>query len=231
MAGLPAIPGGDFVDFGVSKHGMTGESKKIDEDVHFFAPESKDWVLEIPVELCIGLPARTILDTVERSRNSGEIVLSSGLKLSMEDRPRGNDFFEEIWGNLMAAREARAQIKLTDGERECLCAMLLAGGGDADQLPPGLSAILGRSEAYLGSKHAACQDVVRPLISISILCSKQHLFKEKLRVIIEGITSDDAQDYLREIRRHSTADALDQMVLEVQSESGSSDSPSSESTV
>ena len=56
MAGLPAIPGGDFVDFGVSKHGMTGESTKIDEDVHFFAtPESKDWVLEIPVELCIGL--------------------------------------------------------------------------------------------------------------------------------------------------------------------------------
>ena len=194
-------------------------------------PESKDWVLEIPVELCIGLPARTILDTVERSRNSGEIVLSSGLKLSMEDRPRGNEMFEEIWDNLMAAREARAQIKLTDGERECLCAMLLAGGGDADQLPPGLSAILGRSEAYLGSKHAACQDVVRPLISISILCSKQHLFKKKLRVIIEGITSDDAEDYLRVIRRHSTADALDQMVLEVQSESGSNDSPSSESTV
>ena len=88
--------------------------------------------------------------------------------------------------------------------------MLLAGGGDADQLPPGLSAILGRSEAYLGSKHAACQDVVRPLISISILCSKQHVFKKKLRVIIEGITSDDAEDYLRVIRRHSTADALDQ---------------------
>ena len=38
MAGLPAIPGGDFVDFGVSKHGMTGESTKIDEDVHFFCP-------------------------------------------------------------------------------------------------------------------------------------------------------------------------------------------------
>lgn len=68
------------------------------------------------------------------------------------------------------------------------------------------------------------------MISISILCSKQHLFK-KLRVIIEGITSDDAEDYLRVIRRHSTADALDQMVLEVQSESGSNDSPSSESTV
>ena len=176
---------------------------------------TRDWVQEIPVELCIGLPARTLLDTIERSHRQGEIVLSSGLRLTREDRPRGSKFLEDVWTNLMAAKEARAGVKLNESERECLCAMLLAGGGDPDQLPAGLSAILNRSEAFLGKKNSACQDVVRPLVSISILCSKQHLFKEKLKTIIEGITSDDAEDYLRVIRRHSTADVLD---LEVQSE-------------
>ena len=176
---------------------------------------SRDWVSEIPAELCIGLPARTILETLERSPNKGEIVLSSGLVLNMEDRPTGSTAFEEIWNHLMAAREARARVELTDVERECLCAMLLSGGADASQLPPGLAKALNKSEVCLGKKRAACQDVLRPLIAISILCSKQRLFKEKLQIIIEGITSDDAEDYLRIIRRHSKADDL---LVEIHSE-------------
>ena len=183
---------------------------------------SRDWVSEIPAELCIGLPARTILETLERSPNKGEIVLSSGLVLNMEDRPIGSAAFEEIWDHLMAAREARARVQLTDVERECLCAMLLSGGADASQLPTGLAEALNKSRVCLGKKRAACQDVLRPLIAISILCSKQRLFKEKLCIVIEGITSDDAEDYLRIIRKHSKADDL----VEIHSEPESSSSDS-----
>eukprot|EP00419_Tripos_fusus_P041344 CAMPEP_0172793566 /NCGR_PEP_ID=MMETSP1074-20121228/209539_1 /TAXON_ID=2916 /ORGANISM="Ceratium fusus, Strain PA161109" /LENGTH=331 /DNA_ID=CAMNT_0013630639 /DNA_START=729 /DNA_END=1724 /DNA_ORIENTATION=- len=155
---------------------------------------TKEWVVSIPAELCIGLPARTMLETLERSPVDGEIVLSSGLVLRHSDRPRG-ELFDKIWQHLMEARDARWAVRLSMSERDCLCAALLAGGGSVDDLPPKLKTAVLSFEQLPAATHTACQAILRPLIAASLMCSRSEAFKSKLGLAIEAITSDDATDF------------------------------------
>ena len=156
---------------------------------------SRDWVSELPAELCLGLPARTLLDTIERS-SSGALRMSSGLVINEQDRPRGQ-FFDEIWQHFTEAKNARAQVQVSEEEHRCLEAMLLAGGGG--NLPEGLAAVLAEAEAMPPFRLEALRQVQRPLMAISILLSRKSDFKDRLQVVINGITCDDAEDYLRVI--------------------------------
>jgi len=151
---------------------------------------TKDWVAEIPVELVIGLPARAMLDTLERSPKEGQIVLGSGLVLRSDQRPMGL-FFNKIWALLMEAQAAQAAAQLSGAARDGLCAILLAGGGDIDELPPGLRAMVQNFEMLPASTKELCLAVQRPLNAISVECSRQAAFKEKLELTIQGITDDD----------------------------------------
>jgi len=154
---------------------------------------TKEWVMSIPAELCIGLPARTMLDTLERSPVDEEIVLSSGLVLRQSDRPRG-EFFDKMWQHLMEARDARWAAQLLKADRDSLCAALLAGGGSVDDLPPKLKTAVLSFEQLPAARHSACQAILRPLIAASLMCSRSEAFKSKLSLAIEAITSDNVTD-------------------------------------
>lgn len=154
---------------------------------------TKEWVMSIPAELCIGLPARTMLETLERSPNDGEIVLSSGLVLKHSDRPRG-EFFDKMWQYLMEAREARWAVQLSKEDRDCLCAALLQGGGSIDDLPPKLKTAALGFEQLPAVRQRACQSIIRPLIAASLMCSRNEAFKSKLAIVIEAITSESVAE-------------------------------------
>jgi hypothetical protein len=152
---------------------------------------TKDWVTEIPAELIIGLPARALLDTLERSPRDGEIILASGIVLKHGDRPQGK-LFDKVWEYLMEARNARAAVRLSSAERDLLCASLLAGGGALDDLPTGLAAKARDFETLPAARKEACLAIQRPLIAMSVECSRQQAFKDKLGVTIECIASEDS---------------------------------------
>jgi len=162
---------------------------------------TEKWVMSIPAELCIGLPARTMLETLERSPVDGEIVLSSGLVLRHSDRPRG-EFFDKMWQHLMEARDARWAVQLSKADRDCLCAALLAGGGSVDDLPPTLKTAVLSFEQLPAARHSACQAILRPLVAASLMCSRSEAFKSKLALTIEAITSDNVTDYMI-LRQHN----------------------------
>uniref|UniRef100_A0A7S4PXP8 Uncharacterized protein n=1 Tax=Alexandrium monilatum TaxID=311494 RepID=A0A7S4PXP8_9DINO len=166
---------------------------------------TREWVQEVPAELCIGLPARAMLDTVERSLNDGELVLACGLVFRNDTRPKG-EFFDKVWGNLMLARRKRAEVSLTTAERDALCAALLAGGGKPEGLPDGLAAGVRRFEELPQATHAACRDILRGLVACSVECSRRRPFKEKLQVTIECIADETGgRDLLDDlVRRRDT---------------------------
>jgi hypothetical protein len=155
---------------------------------------TKEWVMSIPAELCIGLPARTMLETLERSPVDGEIVLSSGLVLRHSDRPTG-EFFDKMWQHLMEARDARWAVQLSKADRDCLCAALLAGGGNIDSLPPKLKTAVLSFEQLPAERRSSCQAILRPLTAASLMCSRSEAFKSKLALAIEAITDDNVADY------------------------------------
>jgi len=165
---------------------------------------TSDWVASVPAELCIGLPARSMLETLERSHR-GAIVLSSGLVITSDRRPTG-PLFDELWERLMEARDALDAAVLSGTERESLCAALLAGGGAPGALPLRLATAVEGFERLPPEQHGVCQAILRPLIAVSVTCSKQQAYKEKLMLVIEGITSDGVEDYLSMIDGRS-ADA------------------------
>ena len=106
-----------------------------------------------------------------------------------------------MWDLICEAQAARAAIHIDPAAHELLCAALLAGGGDPDSLPVGLSAALSRYESLPEEVHAACQTVLRPLIALSLECGRQREFKEKLELVIESmahVNSEDITQYLFE---------------------------------
>ena len=156
---------------------------------------------EVPGELCIGLPARVLLETVERSTKPGELLLVGGLSVTPEKVPRFHGFAERFWDLFCEAQAARAAVQIDPAAHELLCAALLAGGGDPDSLPVGLSAALRRYESLPEEVHAACQTVLRPLIALSLECGRQGEFKAKLELVIESmahVNSEDITQYLFE---------------------------------
>lgn len=154
---------------------------------------TEDWVSEVPAELCLGLPARTLLETVERSA-PGEMLLHSGLRLT-PDHFRAH-FASKIWENFQAAQLARSRLQLQDRHRSLLCAALLAGGGDPEALPWGLAEAVREYEKLPRNLHEACQKVLRPLLAISIECSRQQAFKDKLQLVVEGVTSSESAAFV-----------------------------------
>eukprot|EP00929_Paragymnodinium_shiwhaense_P039904 TRINITY_DN20890_c0_g1_i4.p1 TRINITY_DN20890_c0_g1~~TRINITY_DN20890_c0_g1_i4.p1 ORF type:complete len:628 (+),score=87.13 TRINITY_DN20890_c0_g1_i4:77-1885(+) len=159
---------------------------------------TREWVQEVPPELILGLPARVLLDTVERSPQDDELVLSNGFVV------RGSDLFKfegrhggkgemtlvkKIWDYLMQARRARAAVELSSTERTSLCAALIAGGGDPEELPQALASALRSFDSLPNARHEACQAILRPLMAVSLEYSKKDTFKEQLWTVVKGINS------------------------------------------
>lgn len=158
-----------------------------------------EWVEGIPSELCIGLPARVLLETVERSPADGELVLASGLVLQNQSHGFGNEKFDKIWAGLMEARSARAVAQITDGDRLLLCRVLLAGGGDPDALPDGLADAARAFDQMPPTSRKQCQAIINPLVAVSIECSRVPAFRDKLMLVIEGITASDGSPYMVDV--------------------------------
>jgi len=146
---------------------------------------TEDYVKSLPPELVIGLPARVLLDTVERS-GRGEVVLASGLRVTDKQRPRGN-FADRAWGELGRARAALESFSFGPEVRKGLCAALLAGGGDPAELPEGLRLALERLEELPPARREACAAVQQPLIGLAVECSRQGAFREQLFQVIQEL--------------------------------------------
>jgi len=96
---------------------------------------------------------------------------------------------------LMEARDARWAVQLSKADRDCLCAALLAGGGNVDSLPPKLKTAVLSFEQLPAERRSACQAILRPLTAASLMCSRSEAFKSKLALAIEAITDDNVTDY------------------------------------
>merc|ERR1712217_820362 len=131
--------------------------------------------MELPSELCIGLPARGMLETIERSPNDGELVLASGVVLR-NDKRHQNAAFDRIWSNFMEARAAHTAAQITNEDRMLLCGALLAGGGKLDALPKGLADVVREYDKMPSNIHEQCQAILRPLMAVSIECSRAGAF-------------------------------------------------------
>lgn len=145
---------------------------------------TKDYILEVPPELVIGLPARVLLDTVERSRG-GEIVLANGLRIDASNRPSGG-FADKVWEDLQAAIRARSSLQLTLEHRTHLCGALLAGGGEPSAMPYGLARAVADFEALPQPVHDQCAAVQRHLIAVALECSRQASFRKELENVIQS---------------------------------------------
>lgn len=148
----------------------------------------EDYVLSVPPELVIGLPARVLLDTVERSTGSG-MELASGLTLTENKRPRGQ-FPDLVWDNLQQAKRSLPGIVAAGpGARECLCGILLAGGGNPDELPFGLAQMVRSLDTLPEASREAILAVQRPLIAIAVEGGRQRMFREKLQDVLSDLSA------------------------------------------
>ncbi|CAE7199698.1 unnamed protein product [Symbiodinium sp. KB8] len=154
--------------------------------------EQTDFVEAIPGELCIGLPARAMLEAVERSPR-GELQLVGGLRILEHQIPKLK-FAEKVWGHFRQAQDARMQVQIGADVHRLLCAALLAGGGDPDALPAGLAEAMRRYEELPKSAYDACQAIVRPLIGFGLECGSQPEFREKLELVIQSMTQVDSEE-------------------------------------
>lgn len=146
---------------------------------------SEDYLASVPPELVIGLPARCMLDTIERSSRE-ELVLASGLRIKEARRPRGA-FADRAWGELQKARAALEGVNFSPGVRGKLCASLLAGGGDPAELPSGLAAALQEFDALPPDQHRACLAVQQPLIGLAVESSRQAAFRHELNDVVQTL--------------------------------------------
>lgn len=150
---------------------------------------TEDYVLCVPPELVVGLPARVLLDTVERSSEEG-IRLANGLVLREDERPH-TLFADNLWEALHNAREARAALHLTPQRRSLLCASLLAGGGEPGDLPEGLQASLREFERLPPAAREGCEAVRRHLVAAAVECSRQAPFRKQLERVVAALSSRD----------------------------------------
>eukprot|EP00747_Dinoflagellata_sp_TGD_P018067 gnl/TRDRNA2_/TRDRNA2_126250_c0_seq1.p1 gnl/TRDRNA2_/TRDRNA2_126250_c0~~gnl/TRDRNA2_/TRDRNA2_126250_c0_seq1.p1 ORF type:complete len:274 (+),score=61.29 gnl/TRDRNA2_/TRDRNA2_126250_c0_seq1:691-1512(+) len=160
---------------------------------------TEDFVAELPPELVIGLPARVLLETIERARDmstpsqgadGAEIVLASGLILTESRRPHG-EFADKVWTELLRAKAALRRIQLDKKSRDCLCGVLLAGGAETSDLPPGLQGMVASFEQLPKHMRDSCDAVRHPLTAVAIECSRQELFRVKLENVIQALIADE----------------------------------------
>ncbi|CAE6957404.1 unnamed protein product [Symbiodinium sp. CCMP2456] len=153
---------------------------------------TEDFVQAIPAELCIGLPARAMLEAVERSPR-GELLLVGGLRILEHQIPKLK-FAEKVWGHFRQAQDARMRVQIGADVHRLLCAALLAGGADRDALPAGLAEAMREYEELPKSAYDACQAIVRPLIAFGLECGSQPEFKKKLELVIQSMTEVDSEE-------------------------------------
>ena len=82
---------------------------------------TQEYVLEVPPELIIGLPARVLLSTVDRSEPR-VMRLATGLEITEARRPRGQ-LADKIWGQFKNAQQAYSGV--SPGDRPLLEAVLI----------------------------------------------------------------------------------------------------------
>lgn len=155
-----------------------------------------EWVQEVPVGLCIGLPARAFLQAVERSPPR-ELVLMGGLRVSADRAAELGGFAEKVWTLFCKAQDARNQVEITPAVHRLLCARLLAGGEEPGTLPPTLADAVEQYENLSEATHAACQRVLQPLLEFGLACGEQRQFKENLKLIIESLPHLDSESILQ----------------------------------
>ncbi|CAE7597517.1 unnamed protein product [Symbiodinium pilosum] len=154
---------------------------------------TEEFVDAVPGELCIGLPARALLDAVERSPR-GELLLVGGLRITASQVPELGHFAEKVWSLFRQAQDARIGAQISVEAHQLLCAALLAGGADPGSLPPGLAEAVRRYETLPKATYEACQAIVRPLIAFALECGSQSEFKEKLDLVIQTMTHVDSEE-------------------------------------
>ena len=127
------------------------------------------------------LPARVLLGTVDRSEPN-VMRLATGLEITEARRPRGR-LADPVWANYKKAQDAYAAV--SPGDRPLLEAVLLAGGGDPEGLPPPLAAAVAPFEDLPDDRMRKLNSVRTALTDIAIEASKQASFKDKLGEIFD----------------------------------------------
>lgn len=153
---------------------------------------TRDYVIEVPPELVIGLPARVLLDTIERSP-PGELVLASGLRVTADQVPMYG-FPKKVWDRLQEARAARSRLRLPNDVRRQLAGALLAGGGDPEELPPGLAQALAQFEALPAPTLDGCEEVRKHLTGIAVECTRHYEFRQQLEKVIKALSGAPQSD-------------------------------------
>eukprot|EP00927_Polykrikos_kofoidii_P010754 TRINITY_DN14545_c0_g1_i1.p1 TRINITY_DN14545_c0_g1~~TRINITY_DN14545_c0_g1_i1.p1 ORF type:complete len:632 (+),score=85.58 TRINITY_DN14545_c0_g1_i1:182-1897(+) len=172
---------------------------------------TEDYIASVPPELVIGLPARALLDVIERSP-PGEIVLSSSLSVQERTRPRG-EFADRAWNELQRAQAALRQLKLGRHERDRLAATLLAGGGDYQELPRQLAELTEEFESLPEEEREAYRAVQQPLIGLAVECSRQPMFRSKLHEVLQALADpEDGMGLFGLDRRPSSDSWIDDSV-------------------
>lgn len=153
---------------------------------------TEDYVAMCPPSLFIGLPARALLSTVERSPGP-EVVLANDLRITDAMRPRGG-FADKVWSEFQAAMGAFGSVTLPHDARRALCGMLLAGGGAADELPKGLADAVADFEGLEPRLQEPCRTIQKALVAVSVECSRQSAFKDKINGVIQTLLADRQRD-------------------------------------
>lgn len=150
---------------------------------------SEEEALEVPPWLVLGLPARVLLDTVERSP-PGELRLESGLCITADSALHFGRFESAVWENLQRAVSLRTQSPPTFYERDCLSGALLAGGGDESELPEGLADSVERFESLPEPRLSHLEAIRSCLVAVAVECTRQYAFRSELQKVIQEVGED-----------------------------------------
>ena len=138
------------------------------------------------------------LQAVERSPHR-RLVLVGGLTITEGRVNELGGFAQTVWKRFCEVQDARnaAAGVLSPDVHHLLCAKLLAGGEDPTTLPANLADAIRKYENLPDATKAACQSVLNPLMAFGLACSKEHHFKEKLKLVIESLPHLDSESILQ----------------------------------
>jgi hypothetical protein len=163
---------------------------------------SVDFVRSVPPSLVIGIPARAFLDTIDRSKATEGLKLADGFVIHSRSRPRG-PLADKVWNDLMQAKSALKRLdgKLKGEAMAGFCALLLAGGGDAEDLPPGLATAVCAFEFQPEEIRSACAEIHKPLVAVALECSRQAVFRERVSKVFQDVDLDKIKSHASTARR------------------------------
>merc|ERR1712176_1308478 len=99
----------------------------------------------------------------------------------------GGTFADRAWTELQKAHAALQNVHFADGMREKLCAAILAGGGDPDELPSALAGKLRDFENLPQEQYTACRAVQQPLIGLAVESSRQAVFRKEMDEVLRTL--------------------------------------------